>query len=159
MLVLATAAQAQLLPTQNVIEYQPVSCIRADEVPLLQMSVSTEGDLRAFFRRVSTTDWCSVDGTNQGPLSNVRLPKFEDGDHIEYFFVLLDGNRVIARSPEIYRVKAADRCDTLIARNIIMIPMMCSPNGTNSIPASMGAGFALRSTPLEDGSQFEPDAQ
>jgi hypothetical protein len=157
LILLAIGAQSQTpLPPQSLIDYQPVSCIRSDEVPLLQMNVKAEGDLRAYFRRTSTTDWCSVEGINQGPLSSVRLPKFEEGDEIEYFFLLLDGKRVVSRSPQIYRARATRRCETLIARNMVLIPMSCETNGNNSMPASMGAGYAVKSSVPEDATPFEP---
>src|ERR1044071_5826523 len=84
------------------IDYTPVTCLKAGELPLMQMNVEGKGELRGYFRRLNTTDWCSVEGTNDGPLSRVVLPKFDQGEDIEYFFVLIQGRRVVARSPHIY---------------------------------------------------------
>jgi hypothetical protein len=102
--------------------YTPVACLKAGELPLLQLNVEGKGELRAYFRRINSSDWCSVEGTNDGPLSRVVLPKFENGDDIEYFFVLLDGRRVVARSPRIFRARVSDDCQTA---------------------SSMGAGYAV----------------
>jgi hypothetical protein len=128
------------------INYSPVACFRGGELPLLQVQLKQAGSLRAYFRRVNTTDWCSVEGTNAGPLSRVALPKFEDGDELEYFFLLLDGKRVVAKSPQIYRVHVGAKCETPYARHNAMVVMDCSTKGVNSIPSSMGAGYALKSS-------------
>jgi hypothetical protein len=157
MVSLTLSAQTPTL-APPVLSYDPVICIKAEEIPVLQLDVREEGDLWAYFRMVNTTDWCSVEGINQGPLSSVRLPRFDEGNEIEYFFLLLEGKQVMARSPEVYRVKAMNRCDTVFARNLSSVPMMCGP-ATNSMPASMGAGYALRSQTLGDGSPFRPDGQ
>lgn len=138
----ALAASAQ---DEGTIGYSPVSCVRAGEMPVLQVSLSQTGALRAFFRRVNTTDWCSVEGKNEGPLSSVTLPKFEANEEIEYYFLLIDGKRVMAKSPQIYRVKVTNACETPFARHILMLTMDCSNKGPGSMPASMGAGVALQS--------------
>ena len=126
------------------IDFTPIACVRAGEMPVLQPRLSQPGDLRAFFRRVNTTDWCSVEGRNEGALSSVTLPKFDAGDEIEFFFLLLDGKRVVARSPQIYRVKVSERCDTPVARHVIMLTMDCSAGGSNGIASSIGAGYAAK---------------
>ena len=50
-------------------EYTPVPCIKAGELPLLQLRIEGQGELRSYFRRINSTDWCSVEGTNgrRGP--------------------------------------------------------------------------------------------
>jgi hypothetical protein len=128
-------------------------------MPVLQVQVEDKGTLRAYFRRINTTDWCSVEGTNLGKLSSITLPKFETNDEIEYFFVVLDGKRIIAKSPQIYRVKATDSCETPWARHTLMLIMDCTENGPGSIPASMGAGFALKTTTPTASSPSNPTLQ
>lgn len=139
MLVASLAIDAE---PKHALQYTPVSCIRAGELPLLQLKVDGAGELRAYFRRINTTDWCSVEGTNEGPLSRVVLPKFEPGDQIEYFFVLLDGRRVVARSPRIYRASVNTECELPWARHVIHFTMSCGDDDP-SIPTSMGAGYAI----------------
>lgn len=124
------------------IEHSGVSCVRAGELPLLQVSVEQKGELRGYFRRINTTDWCSVEGTNDGPLSRVVLPKFENGDEIEYFFVLIDGVRVLARSPRIYRTRVTMECETAFARHILRLAMNCGEDA-QAIPSSLSSGYAL----------------
>ena len=70
------------------------------------------------------------------------LPKFDTGDEIEYFIVLIEGRRVMARSPRIYRARVTDDCESPWARHIIKISMSCGDDGT-AIPGSLGAGYAL----------------
>ena len=106
------------------------------------MKIEGEGELRAYFRRINTTDWCSVEGTNDGPLSRVVLPKFETGDEIEYFFVLLDGRRVVARSPRIYRARVTRRLRDRRSRATSQLALSCGEDA-QAIPASFGAGYAL----------------
>lgn len=126
------------------IAFKPVSCIRAGEMAVLQMRVSEKGDLRGYFRRTNTTDWCSVEGINDGPLSRVTMPKFDRGEEIEYFFVLLDGKRITARSSRIYRSRVDDECTTTWARHTIMIRVSCGPDDQEPlIPASLAAGYQL----------------
>lgn len=139
LLFAVTAGAADKAP---VIEYTPISCIRGGELALLQVNVEGEGELRGYFRRTNTTDWCSVEGTNDGPLSRVVLPKFETGDEIEYFFVLLDGRRVAARTPRIYRARVNADCQTASARHIIRLSMSCGQE-VQAIPTSMGAGYSV----------------
>lgn len=128
--------------TANVIEYTPVACIRAGELPLLQIQVEPgrKGQLRAFFRRLNTTDWCSVEGVNAGPLSRVVLPKFDAGDEIEYFFVLTDGLRVVARSPRIYRNRVTPDCQLPVARHIERLAFSC---GEDAAGVGTAAGLSM----------------
>lgn len=130
-------------------QYSPVSCIKAGELPLLQVNVEGDGELRAYFRRLNSTDWCSVEGTNDGPLSRVVLPKFEAGDEIEYFFVLLDGRRVVSRSPRIYRANVNLDCGLPTARHMQRLMLSCGEEA-QGIPSSMGAGYAVNES-LVDG--------
>lgn len=123
-------------------EYTPVSCVKGGELPLLQVRVEGKGELRSYFRRINSTDWCSVEGVNDGPLSRVVLPKFESGDEIEYFFVLLDGRRVVARSPRIYRASVSGECNAAFARHILRLSLSCGED-VQAVPSSMGAGYAL----------------
>ena len=111
-LLIAGAALAQ---PGDVIDYTPVPCMHGGDSAMLQLSVSGKGELRAYFRHINSTEWCSVEGQNEGKLSTVVMPKFETGDEIEYFFVLLDGKKVIAKSPEIYRSKNTSGCETTSA--------------------------------------------
>jgi hypothetical protein len=138
-LLLATTAGAQ---QKYSMQYTPVSCIRAGELPLLQLNIEGKGELRSYFRRINSTDWCSVEGVNDGPLSRVVLPKFENGDEIEYFFVLLDGRRVVARSPRIFRARVSDECQLAYARHILKLSLSCGEDA-QGIPSSMGAGYAV----------------
>ena len=128
--------------TQSMINYKPVNCMRGGELPVLQMQIEGKGELRAYFRRINTTDWCSVEGVNDGPLSRIVLPKFDTGDEIEYFIVLIDGRRVVARSPRIYRAKITANCETAWARHIIKIGLSCGEDQTG-IPSSLGAGYSM----------------
>jgi hypothetical protein len=70
------------------------------------------------------------------------MPKFEVGDEIEYFFVLVDGKRVIAKSPEIYRVKNTGGCETAIARHSTSFTIDCGQS-VAGMPASNAAAHAL----------------
>src|SRR5437763_1882567 len=125
-------AVAMLLPQTavfaqgNAIDHNPTGCIRAGEAPLMQVSVEPKGELRAYFRRVNTTDWCSVEGKNLGPLSQVVMPKFEVGDEIEYFFIVLNGKKVVAKSPRVYRAKATEGCEGNVARHMLDVAIDCS---------------------------------
>ena len=140
----------------NVIEYTPVSCIRAGELPLLQVNVEPgrKGELRAFFRRLNTTDWCSVEGVNSGPLSRVVLPKFETGDEIEYFFVLTDGLRVIARSPRIYRNRVTADCELPVARHVERLSFSC---GEDAAGVGTAAGLSMNDLSREPISPDTPE--
>lgn len=143
-----TAIAALLLATTGSaapkvsMQYTPVACIKAGEMPLMQLNVEGKGELRSYFRRINSTDWCSVEGLNDGPLSRVVLPKFDNGDEIEYFFVLLQGRRVVARSPRIYRSRVSDECQVPFARHILKLSLSCGED-VQPLPSSMGAGFAV----------------
>ncbi len=139
---LALAALTAGAEVKNGINHTPITCVRAGELPLLQVDATGEGELRGYFRRINTTDWCSVEGTNDGPLSRVVLPKFESGDEVEYFFVLIDGTRVVARSPRIYRVRVNGECETAFARHIIRLSLSCGEDA-QSVPSSMSAGYLV----------------
>lgn len=157
-ILLLIASASTTFAKDGSIDFTAVSCLRAGEMPILQMALKEPGILRAYFRHVNTTDWCSVDGTNRGPLSSVTLPKFENGDEVEYFFLVLDGKRVVSKSPQIYRAKVANTCETPYARHSLMITMDCGNGGPGSIPASMGAGYSLRGNPGEPPPNGSPDA-
>ena len=146
---LALAAVAASAQTKSMIDYKPVGCMRGGELPVLQMNVEGKGELRAYFRRINTTDWCSVEGVNDGPLSRIVLPKFDTGDEIEYFIVLIDGRRVVARSPRIYRARVTGDCETAWARHIIKIALSCGEDAAG-IPSSLGAGYALGKKIIEE---------
>ncbi len=139
LLTSAAFAQPEKRPT---IEYTPVTCIKAGELPLMQINVEGEGELRSYFRRVNSTDWCSVEGTNDGPLSRVVLPKFDAGDEIEYFFVLIQGRRVVARSPHIYQVRINAECALPFARHVMRLSLNCGQDA-QGVPSAMAAGYAL----------------
>lgn len=135
-------AGAALAQPGDTLDYTPVGCMKGGDSAMLQLSVTQKGELRAYFRHVNSTEWCSVEGQNLGKLSTVVLPKFEVGDEVEYFFVLLDGQKVIAKSPEIYRAKNTGGCETNIARHSTAFTIDCGM-GVAGIPASNAAGLAL----------------
>ena len=141
-LLCSTAVIAQ---QQGSVAHTAASCILAGEMPLMGVQLVDDGLLRAYFRRVNTTDWCSVDGQNLGKASTVTLPKFDVGTEIEYYFVVLKGKQVVAKSPVIYRVKALDRCDSLYARHAILLVQECLPPGQNPIADSLAAGYRTTS--------------
>jgi len=139
------------------IAYTPVGCIRAGELPLLQINVEGEGEVRAYFRRINTSDWCSVEGINLGPLSRVVLPKFDAGDEIEYFFVLIQGRRVMARSPRIFRARVTIDCELPWARHNYKLSLSCG-NDVNGIPSSIGAGYSVEHGVIDEEPPFStPD--
>lgn len=140
----AIAQQPPQIPmTQPTIEYTPGTCVMGGEMPVFDVNVNHDGLLRAFFRRVGNTDWCSVDGTNNKKLSTVTLPKFEVGDEFEYYFVLIDGKRIIAKSPQIYHTKAEANCDAPFTRHAILVTMQCLPPGSAGMATSAAAGYAI----------------
>ena len=139
LLTVASPASAQL---NSALEHTQGSCVRAGELPLLQVTTDREGELRGYFRRINTSDWCSVIGTNDGPLSRVVLPKFEAGDEIEYFFVLVEGSRVVLRSAQIYRTRVTAQCDTAWARHLTRLTMNCSEEN-QVLPNALSAGFLI----------------
>jgi hypothetical protein len=139
----AGAAYAQQLTPQPSIEYTPGTCVMGGEMPVFNVAVNHDGLLRAFFRRVGSTDWCSVDGTNNRKLSTVTLPKFDTGDEFEYYFVLIDNKRIIAKSPQIYHIKAEASCDAPFTRHATLVTMQCLPPGSNGMATSAAAGYAI----------------
>jgi hypothetical protein len=145
-IVIAAAALTVSAQLQPQIDFSPVSCFRADDMPVLTVGVDRPGTLRAFFRHVGTTDWCSVDGENRGKVSSVVLPEFKVGDDIEYYFVLLQGKVVVAKSPNLYRSSVNTACDTPINRHPLQIAMECLPRGENPVAQSIGAGLAMKAT-------------
>lgn len=157
---LGSGAQQQPARSSKVsMSFTPVSCIRAGELALLPVNVTGQGELRAYFRRVNTTDWCSVEGTNEGPLSRVVLPKFDNGDEIEYFFVMLHGRRVMTRSQRMFRSRVTDSCEAPFARHQLRVSMNCSPDEA-AIPSAMSAGMALTDDPAAPPiSPFVPENQ
>ncbi|HET7434478.1 MAG TPA: hypothetical protein VFN10_07160 [Thermoanaerobaculia bacterium] len=153
----ALTAHAQ----QENISHSVVDCIRGGQSPVLNVGISGKGELRAYFRRVNTTDWCSVRGDNMGQMSHVVLPKFENGDYIEYFFVLLDGKRVTGRSPQMYRAHVTEACASPFARHLTIMYMECSDNAPGNIPSSIASGLSidekLVTNPGPFGSPDRPD--
>jgi hypothetical protein len=144
LILAATLLAASIAGAQELsISHEPVMCIRAGEMPTLQMKVEGQGELRAYFRRINTTDWCSVEGINDGPMSRVVLPKFDGGDEIEYFFVLLDGRRVLARTGKIFRAKVDSACETAWLHRAISLRMDCGDKTAGSVPSSMMAGYSV----------------
>ena len=153
-LTLAAVLSAGSAVAAPSMEYTPISCVKAGEMPLMQLAIEGEGELRGFFRRVNSTDWCSVDGVNGGPLSRVVLPKFDEGDEIEYFFVLTEGRRVLARSPRIYRVSVGGTCDIPFARNNLPLSLSCGDD-VQATPSAMGAAYSMSAV---EPPPFSPDA-
>ncbi len=131
---------------QGTIEYKPETCIVGDEMPVFRVVTHDQGILRAFFRRVNTTDWCSVDGENRNAYSNITLPKFLAGDEIEYYFIVLKGDEVVAKSPRIYRTKAMEHCDAPYARHALILTLECLPPSQNPMASSLAAAYSTRIT-------------
>jgi hypothetical protein len=145
--LLLVAAMALPVGAQpGTIDHRPAACVPGEEMAVLTAATEDQGLFRVYFRHTGTTDWCSVDGKNNGAASNVVLPKFATGDEIEYYFVVLDGKRIVAKSPEIYRIKATPRCDSPVARHVILLSMECMPPGLNPIASALNAGYAAAST-------------
>ena len=142
LLVAVTASPQQ----QGTIEYIPVSCFLSGELPILTVSTADNGLLRAYFRHTGATDWCSVDGQNLGKASSVVLPRFEDGAEIEYYFVVLKGREVIAKSPTIYKTRATQKCEAPFARHSVNLVMECLPATQNPIASALNAGYHAAST-------------
>jgi len=124
------------------IDHNPMGCMLAGEMPIMQVETADQGLLRAYFRRQGSTDWCFVDGKNLGKVSQVTFPKFDPNEAIEYYFIVLDGKRIVAKSPKIYNAKNESHCDAPFARHAIMLTLECLPPGTN--PTSMSAGYAAK---------------
>jgi len=140
-ILLLTAGTALAQPG-DILDYKPVECLMGGESGMLQLNVTQPGELRAYFRHINSTEWCSVEGQNLGRLSTVVMPKFNVGDEIEYFFVLLDGKKVLAKSPEIYRVKNTSGCDTNIARHSTTFAIDCGQS-VAGMPAANAAAHAF----------------
>ena len=143
MMSVAVAGSAQQPAS---IDHTEVSCMTAGKMPVLQMKLNggTEnGELRGYFRRAGTSDWCMVVGDNLGPLSTVTMPVFEDGVELEYYFLVAEGKKVIARSQKIYRCKVTQSCENATARHFITMRMDCSQHGAGTLPSSMGAGYSM----------------
>jgi hypothetical protein len=134
------------------IHYTEVSCMTAGKMPVLQMQlngIDGKNELRGYFRRAGTADWCMVIGDNLGSLSTVTMPVFDDGVELEYYFLVADGKRVVARSPKIYRCKVTQGCENPSSRHYINLRLDCSQNGAGSLPASMGAGYSLSESAVD----------
>ncbi len=130
---------------QGVIDHKPESCILGGEMPMMMVSTVDDGLLRAYFRRLGTIDWCSVDGKNLGKASNVIFPHFDVGYELEYYFVVLKGREVVAKSPQIYRTTATLKCNSAFARHAINLVMECLPPGQNPVATALNAGFKTES--------------
>jgi hypothetical protein len=126
------------------IVHTPPGCVTEGEMPIMNVETSDDGLLRAYFRRQGSTDWCFVDGSNLGKVSQVTLPKFDNNEQIEYYFVVIEGKRVIAKSPQIYTAKSEHRCDGTFARHAVMLTLECLPPGTNPSSSGMSAGYAAK---------------
>lgn len=135
-----------LVAQQGTIEHSAPTCIMGGEMPVFSVNVHHNGTLRCYFRRAGATDWCSIDGTNNGALSNVTLPKFETGESVEYYFALIEAKKVIAKSPQIYKTRATAFCENPFARHITLPALECLPPGGNPIATALGAGYATQST-------------
>lgn len=155
-LLLSTAAFAQ---KQGTIDYTPDSCIVGDEMPLFRVQTHDDGVLRAYFRRVNTTDWCSVDGQNHNSASTVTLPKFRTGDEIEYYFIVLKGDEVVAKSPKIYRARATDHCDALYNRHALVLTLECLPPAQNPMASSLEAAYATQVKKPKPASPEKPEKE
>jgi hypothetical protein len=145
LLTLATVLfAASAFAQAGTIEHTPAGCMLEGEMAIMNVETSDQGLLRAYFRRQGATDWCFVDGQNRGKASNVTLPKFDPNEQIEYYFIILDGKRVIAKSPKIYMARSEHRCDALFARHATMVTLECLPPGTNPISSALNAGYAIK---------------
>lgn len=142
-------------PNQGII-YAPVDCIRAGSPAILHLNVTEKGKLIVYFRKVNASDLCSLDGENRGPNSTAMLPEFAAGDEIEYFFVVVDGKRVVAKSTDVYRVKVTEQCQTAWARHVDFMTMMCGRDGRNAMGSSIRAGYALNESATVEASPFRP---
>lgn len=125
------------------IEHTPIGCIMEGEMPIMSVETSDDGILRAYFRRVGATDWCYVDGQNLGKASRVTLPKFDPNEQIEYYFVVLEGKRIVAKSPKIYNARSETHCDAPFARHATMVTLECLQPG-NPLSSAMNAGYAAK---------------
>jgi len=141
-LAFAMCAVSAFAVQPGTIDHNPPGCMLEGEMPLMNVETADPGLLRAYFRRQGATDWCFVDGKNLGKVSQVTLPKFDNGEAIEYYFVVIDGRRVVAKSPKIYNARNEHHCEAPFARHAIMLTLECLPPGTN--PTSMSAGYAAK---------------
>jgi hypothetical protein len=141
-LAFAMSAVAAFGVPPGSIDHNPAGCMLLGEMPIMHVETADQGVLRAYFRRQGSTDWCFVDGKNLGKVSQVTLPKFDPNESIEYYFIVLEGKRVVAKSPKIYNARNEVHCDAPFARHAIMLTLECLPPGTN--PISMSAGYAAK---------------
>jgi len=126
---------------QGEIAHTPDGCVVGGELPMMMVSTVDDGLLRAYFRRLGTIDWCSVDGKNLGKASNVIFPRFDLGTDIEYYFVVLKGKQVVAKSPKIYKTTSTEKCRAPFARHAINLVMECLPPGQNPAATALNAAF------------------
>jgi hypothetical protein len=148
---LLACAPAFAADQHGTIDYKPQSCILGDEMPLFRVETHDEGILRSYFRRVNTTDWCYVDGENRNSYSSITLPKVLPGDEIEYYFIVLKGDEVVAKSPRIYRARATEHCDATYNRHALVLTLECLPPSQNPMASSLAAAYAAQvSTPRPD---------
>lgn len=153
LLILALTSTAQ---QQASIQYNPASCMRAGKNPVLTLNVDGNGELRAYFRRAGAADWCMVSGVNRGQISSVMLPAFEDKAQIEYFFLLLDGKQVLARSPKMYRATVSADCGENSARHMLLMTIDCGDSAPGSMANALGAGYAVSSSSSTPATPYDP---
>jgi len=153
---LLLAAGSVFAQQQGTIDFKEETCFPGGEMPLIKVVTHDEGTLRAYFRKVGTADWCSVDGMNEHGLSNIILPKFEMGEEIEYYFIVLQGDRVMAKSPKLYRSKAIDHCESPVARHTMLLTLQCLPPVQNPMASSLAAGYAAKSNTPHNVSPEQP---
>ncbi|MEA2163936.1 MAG: hypothetical protein QOK37_2063 [Thermoanaerobaculia bacterium] len=146
----ATMVAGSVFAQQGSIEHTPPGCLVEGEMAIMSVATSDDGLLRAYFRRQGATDWCFVDGKNLGKVSQVTLPKFDPNEEIEYYFVVLDGKRVIAKSPKIYNARNQTHCDAMFARHAVMVTLECLPPGTNPISSALNAAYAIKTVVGKD---------
>jgi len=143
-LAFVMSAVSALAVQPGTIEHVPPGCMVEGEMAIMSVETADDGILRAYFRRQGATDWCFVDGKNLGKVSQVTLPKFDPNEAIEYYFIVLEGKRVVAKSPRIYNARNEHHCNADFARHAIMLTLECLPPGTNPISNSMSAGYAIK---------------
>lgn len=141
-LAFAMSAVAALAVQPGSIDHNPPGCLAEGEMAIMTAETADEGLLRVYFRRQGSTDWCFVDGRNLGKVSQVTMPKFDNNEEIEYYFVVLDGKRVVAKSPKIYQARSEHHCEAPFARHAIIVTLECLPPGTN--PISMSSAYAAK---------------
>ena len=88
----------------------------------------------------------AVDGDNRNSYSTVTLPKFVTGDEIEYYFIVLKGDEVVAKSPKIYRARATEHCDAPYNRHALILTLECLPPSQNPMASSLAAAYATQIT-------------